>query len=151
GGDLPVFERCRPLLAAMLPRVYHVGKAGQAMLLKLVANLLVGVHSLAAAEALTLARRGGLDLDRVLEVLAGGAAGSPMGEVRGPMVAHDEFPPQMKLDLFMKDLHLIQEAASSLGAPTPLTDVAERLYGAALQRGRGGEDLAVVAKMLERD
>jgi 3-hydroxyisobutyrate dehydrogenase-like beta-hydroxyacid dehydrogenase len=56
----------------------------------------------------------------------------------------------MKLDLFMKDLHLIQEAARSVDAPIPLTDVSERLYAAALRAGHGGEDLSVVVKALER-
>jgi 3-hydroxyisobutyrate dehydrogenase-like beta-hydroxyacid dehydrogenase len=54
----------------------------------------------------------------------------------------------MKLDLFMKDLHLIQEAARDVGAPTPLTDASERLYAAAHRAGHAGEDLAVVAKTL---
>jgi len=148
GGPAAVVERWRPLLEGMLSRVVHVGPAGHATFVKLVANLLVGVHSLAAAEALTMARRAGLDLERVLEILTSGAAGSRMLDVRGPMIAREEFPPQMKLDLFMKDLHLIQEAARAVGAPIPLTDVSERLYAAALQAGHGGEDLAVVARAL---
>jgi 2-hydroxy-3-oxopropionate reductase len=151
GGEPAVFERARPILEAMLPRVVRVGPAGHAMLLKLVANLLVGVHSLAAAEALTLARRAGLDLDRVLDVLTAGAASSRMLEVRGPMIAREEFPPQMKLELFMKDLHLIQEAARAVGAPLPLTDVAERLYADVLRSGHGALDLAVVVKALGAD
>jgi len=148
GGEEAIFARSRPLLESMLPRAVYVGPAGHAMFAKLVANLLVGVHSLAAAEALTMARRAGLDLDRVLDVLTSGAASSRMLEVRGPMIAREDFPPQMKLDLFMKDLHLIQEAAARVGAPLPLTDVAERLYAATLQAGHGAEDLAVVVKAL---
>src|SRR5215472_2211049 len=149
GAEPAVFNRWRPLLEAMLPRAAHVGPAGHATFVKLVANLLVGVHSLAAAEALTLARRAGLDLPRVLDILAAGAAGSRMLDVRGPMIVDDAFPAQMKLELFMKDLHLIQEAARSVDAPVPLTDVSEQLYAAALRAGHGGEDLAVVAKALE--
>jgi len=148
GGEAAVFARARPLLESMLPRAVHVGPAGHAMLVKLVANLLVGIHSLAAAEALTMARSAGLDLDRVLDVLTSGAGSSRMLEVRGPMIAREDFPPQMKLDLFMKDLHLIQAAAGALGTPVPLTDVAERLYAAALRAGHGAEDLAVVVKAL---
>jgi 3-hydroxyisobutyrate dehydrogenase-like beta-hydroxyacid dehydrogenase len=150
GGDADQVERWRPVLQAMLPRVVHVGPAGHATFVKLVANLLVGVHSLAAAEALTMARRAGVDLARVLDVLTSGAAGSRMLEVRGPMIVREDFPPQMKLDLFMKDLHLIQEAAQAVGAPIPLTDVSERLYAAAVRAGHAGEDLAVVVKALER-
>jgi 3-hydroxyisobutyrate dehydrogenase-like beta-hydroxyacid dehydrogenase len=146
GGERSVFERWRAMLDAVLPRPVYVGEAGQAMVLKLVANLLVALHSAAAAEALTMAKRGGLDLDLVLDVLRTGAAGSRMLEVRGPLIVKNEFPAQMKLDLFMKDLHLIQEAAGELGAALPLTDVAEKLYAAVHAMGHGAEDLSVVVK-----
>lgn len=148
GGERAAFDRWRPLLEAVLPRAVYIGPAGQAMALKLVANLLIALHSAAAAEALSLACRAGLDLGVVLDVLTSSAATSRMLEVRGPLMARGEFPPQMKLDLFMKDLHLIQEAAAGVGAPLPLTDVAERLYAAAQSAGHGGEDLSVVVKAL---
>ncbi|HEX4994406.1 MAG TPA: NAD(P)-dependent oxidoreductase [Methylomirabilota bacterium] len=148
GGDRAVFERWRPLLEAMLPRAVYIGPAGQAMALKLVANLLVALHSAAAAEALHLARQAGLDPALALDVLAGSAAGSRMLEVRGPLMVRGEYPAQMKLDLFMKDLHLIQEAAAIAGTALPLTDTAERLYAAAAETGHGDEDLAVVLTAL---
>jgi 3-hydroxyisobutyrate dehydrogenase-like beta-hydroxyacid dehydrogenase len=150
GGDRAVYERWRPLLESILPSAIHVGTAGQAMLLKLVANLLVALNSASVAEALTMARRGGLDPPMVLEVLKSGAATSRMLDVRGPMMVRGEFPAQMKLDLFMKDLHLIQEAGGAIGARLPLTDVAERLYAAAQTAGHGSEDLAVVVTELGR-
>jgi 3-hydroxyisobutyrate dehydrogenase-like beta-hydroxyacid dehydrogenase len=148
GGERRVFERWRPLLEAMLPRAVYVGPAGQAMVLKLVANLLVALHSAAAAEALHLARQAGLDPAVALEVLSGSAAGSRMLEVRGPLMVRGEYPAQMKLDIFMKDLHLIQEAAAAAGAALPLTDTAERLFAAAAGTGHGDEDLAVVLTAL---
>ena len=150
GGEQRAFDRWRPVLESVLPRAIYVGRPGQAMTLKLVANLLVALNSAAAAEALLMARRAGLDLELVLDVLTRSAATSRMLEVRGPLMARQEFPPQMKLDLFMKDLHLIQEAARRVGAPLPLTDVAERLYAAVLNAGHAGEDLAVVITALAR-
>jgi 3-hydroxyisobutyrate dehydrogenase-like beta-hydroxyacid dehydrogenase len=150
GGDPALYARWRPLLEAILPSAVHIGPAGQAMLLKLVANLLVALNSAAVAEALAMATRGGLDAARVVEVLSTGAATSRMLEVRGPLMARRDFPAQMKLDLFMKDLHLIQDAAGAVGSPLPLTDAAERLYAAALEAGHGTEDLAVVITALER-
>jgi 3-hydroxyisobutyrate dehydrogenase-like beta-hydroxyacid dehydrogenase len=149
GGERALFERWRPVLQAVLPRAFFVGPAGHAMALKLVANLLVALHSAAAAEALTLARRAGLDAALALEILNASAAASKMLEVRGPSIVRDEFPPQMKLDLFMKDLHLIQEAGGDVGAALPLTDTAERLYAAAQSAGHGGADLSVVARVIE--
>jgi 3-hydroxyisobutyrate dehydrogenase-like beta-hydroxyacid dehydrogenase len=148
GGDHALYERWRPLLEAILPRAVHVGRAGQAMVLKLVANLLVALNSAAAAEALSMVERAGLDVTQALDLLTSSAASSRMLEVRGPLIVRRDFPPQMKLDLFMKDLHLIQEAARAAGAPVPLTDVAERLYAAAQAAGHGGEDLAVVVTAL---
>ena len=151
GGERAAYERWRPLLESILPSAVHIGAAGQAMLLKLVANLLVALNSASAAEALAMARRGGLDPGLVVDVLRTGAATSRMLDVRGPMMVSGEFPAQMKLDLFMKDLHLIQEAAGTIGARLPLTDVAERLYAAAQAAGHGDEDLAVVITELARE
>ncbi len=150
GGEPALAERWRPLLEAILPRAVYVGSAGQAMALKLVANLLVALNTAAAAEALLMAEKAGLDPSRVLDILAGGAATSRMLEVRGPLIIGREFPPQMKLDLFMKDLALITEAGERVGAPLPLTRLARQLYGAAQAAGHGGEDLAVVITALER-
>ncbi|HEV8615763.1 MAG TPA: NAD(P)-dependent oxidoreductase [Methylomirabilota bacterium] len=148
GGDRALYDRWRPLLESILPRAVLVGRAGQAMVLKLVANLLVALNSAAAAEALAMVERAGLDVPLALEVLAGSAATSRMLEVRGPMIVKREFAPHMKLDLFMKDLHLIQDAASAVGAPVPLTDLAERLYAAAQAAGHGGDDLSSVVTAL---
>jgi putative dehydrogenase len=150
GGERGLYERWRPMLESVLPRAVLVGGVGQAMTLKLVANLLVALHSAAAAEALTLARKAGLDLDIALDVLNSSAATSAMLKVRGPMIVRGHFPAQMKLDLFMKDIHLMQEAAAAVGAPLPFTDLAEGLYGAAQTAGHGGEDLAVVVTALGR-
>jgi 3-hydroxyisobutyrate dehydrogenase-like beta-hydroxyacid dehydrogenase len=149
GGEEGLAERWRPLLESILKSVAYVGRAGQAMLVKLLANMLVALHSAAAAEALAMARRAGLDPARVLEILTSGAGTSGMLALRGPLMVRGEFPAQMKLELFMKDLHLIQEAAAGVGARIPLTEVAERLYGAAQAAGHGGEDLAVVVTMLQ--
>jgi len=149
GGDRALFERWQPVLESVLARAVLVGRVGHAMVLKLVANLLVALNSAAAAEALTLARKAGLDLPLALDVLNASAAASSMLKVRGPMIVRGEFPAQMKLDLFMKDIHLMQEAATAVGAPLPFTDLAERLYAAAQAQGHGGEDLAVVVTALD--
>jgi 3-hydroxyisobutyrate dehydrogenase-like beta-hydroxyacid dehydrogenase len=150
GGEPAIFARWRPLLETILPRALHVGRAGQAMMVKLAANLLVGLHTAAAAEALTLVRKAGLDPGAVLEVLTASAGSSRMLELRGPMIVRQEFPAQMKLTLFLKDLGLILDAGADVGAPLPLTETARKLFAAAEAAGHGAEDLAVVAAALER-
>jgi 3-hydroxyisobutyrate dehydrogenase-like beta-hydroxyacid dehydrogenase len=150
GGEPATLERCRPVLEAILPRVVRVGRPGQAMVVKLAANLLVGLHTVAAAEALELVRKAGLDPEQVLDVPTRSAGTSHMLELRGPLIVRQDYPPQMKLDLFLKDLRLILEAGADAGAALPLTALARRLYEAAAADGRGGQDLAAVAAALER-
>jgi len=149
GGERAVFERWRPLLETILPRAVFIGRAGQATVVKLAANLLVGLHTVAAAEALALVRQAGLDPEPVLDVLTASAGTSRMLELRGPMMVRGEFPAQMKLDLFLKDLGLILDAAADVDVRLPLTALAQRLYAAAAAAGHGGEDLAVVTKALD--
>ncbi len=149
GGGTDYLEVCRPLLAAIARRIVHIGQVGDASLAKLATNLLVALNTAAVAEALMLGVKGGLDKTRLLDAWEGTAASSRMMEVRGPLMTEGRYPPQMKLDLFMKDLRLMLEEGRRLGAPLPLTEVAERLYSAANDAGRGSEDLASVMIALE--
>ena len=104
----------------------------------------------AAAEALSLVRKAGLDPGRVLDVLTASAGTSRMLELRGPLIVRREFPPQMKLELFLKDLGLILDAGVEADAALPLTALAQRLFLAALAGGHGGDDVAAVATALEK-
>jgi 3-hydroxyisobutyrate dehydrogenase len=110
--------------------------------LVLILAILAALLAAEAQQAATVPRIGRLSV----------ASRTPEGlrllEVRGPLIIRGDVAPEMKLDLFMKDLHLIQEAAAGVGAPLPLTDVAERLYAAAQGAGRGGEGLSVGATAL---
>lgn len=150
GGDPALAQRCAPVLSAIAPRTVHMGPVGAAALAKLVTNLLVALNTVAAAEALVLAAKGGLAPQAMLELLGGTAASSRMLEIRGPLMAKGEYPPQMKLDLFLKDIRLMLEAGEQLGVPLPLTTAAQRLYAAAADADRAGQDLAVVMTELER-
>lgn len=149
GGDPAPLEACRPLFDAIARRTVHMGEVGAASLAKLATNLLVALNTAAVAEALVLGARGGLDKARLLDAWEGTAASSRMMEARGPLMAEGRYPPQMKLDLFMKDLRLMLDEGRRLNARLPLTEVAERLYAAAADAGRGSEDLASVMTALE--
>lgn len=149
GGDAAHLETCRALFAAIARRTVHMGEVGSASLAKLATNLLVALNTAAVAEALVLGAKGGLDKATLLDAWEGTAASSRMMEVRGPLMADGRYPPQMKLDLFMKDLRLMLEEGRRLDALLPLTKVAERLYAAAADAGRGSEDLASVMTAVE--
>ena len=116
-------------------------------LAKLVTNLLVALNTAALAEALVLGAKGGLDPATLLPALQQSAAGSRMLDVRGPLMVSGAFPPQMKLDLFLKDLRLMLDEGEQLSVPLPLTSTAQQLYAAAAVAG--AQDLAVVITQLE--
>jgi len=151
GGDRAPAERCRPLFDAIAKKTVHIGPVGAATLAKLVTNLLVGLNTAALAEALVLGAKGGLAPAALVPILRESAAGSRMLDVRGPLMVERTFTePQMKLDLFLKDFHLILEEGGRLGVPLPLTGLARELCIAATAQGRGGQDIAAVITALER-
>jgi 3-hydroxyisobutyrate dehydrogenase-like beta-hydroxyacid dehydrogenase len=149
GGEPAHAEACREVFAAIARQTIHIGPVGSAMLAKLVTNLLVGVNTVAVAEALVLGAKGGLDPARLLSVLKQSAAASRMLEVRGPLMVTHDFAAQMKLDLFMKDFDLMLEEGKRVGAPLLLTGLSRELSGAAVNLGHGSDDLAAVIRALE--
>ncbi|HEY9240887.1 MAG TPA: NAD(P)-dependent oxidoreductase [Streptosporangiaceae bacterium] len=150
-GDAAAKARARPVLAAMTRQVYDVGAFGNGMKLKIVANLLVTVHNLAAAEALVLAEQAGLDLDMVLTAIGDGAGTSRMFEVRGPaMVARDYARPGIRARVYDKDIAIIAAFAAELRSPTPLFSVATAFYQAALAQGHGDDDTSSVHAVLRQ-
>jgi 3-hydroxyisobutyrate dehydrogenase-like beta-hydroxyacid dehydrogenase len=118
--------------------------------MKFVANHLVAIHNVAAAEAMVLAMKAGLDPHQTVEVIASGAGTSRVFELRAPMMAANEYlPATMRSTTWKKDLTVIGEFASGLGCPAPLFGLAATLHEAALAMGRGAEDSAVVCAALE--
>jgi 3-hydroxyisobutyrate dehydrogenase-like beta-hydroxyacid dehydrogenase len=149
-GERAAYERFVPVFPGFAAAHYYVGAFGHGSRMKYVANLLVGIHNVAAAEALALAARAGLDGATVYEVIQGGAGTSRMFEVRGPMMlAGDYLPATATVDMFRKDLAIIGDFARAVGAATPLLDVVRGIYDAADAAGYGAEDTAVARRMLE--
>lgn len=148
-GDPDAIGRCRGVLAAF-SRVQHVvGAFGNGMRMKLIANHLVAVHNAAAAEALLLAGRAGLDPALALRALTDGAGDSRMLEVRGPMMLGGDFTDaNIALAVFQKDIDLIGELARAARCPLPLFTAAAQLHLAALGQGRAAEDPACVYAVL---
>lgn len=149
GGDPAVLQRCRAVLDAVAKRVFHVGPCGMGSHVKLVTNLIMGLNGVVLAEGLTLARRAGLDLSQMIEILSQGAAASKILEVRGARMVDARFDPMMKIDLFLKDIQLMLDAARALSVPLPLTATMQQLYTAALAQGHAKDDLAGVVRVYE--
>lgn len=143
--------RAADVLAQFTRAVYDVGALGNGTRVKLVANLLVAIHNVSAAEALLLAKRVGLDLETTLAAVADGAGNSRMLEVRGPLMIDERYSPAtMRVSLFRKDVRLIRELEESVGLETPLLGVVDRIYREAEEAGLGDLDTASVLTILQQ-
>ncbi len=150
GGDAEQVTRAMPVLQAMGKTITHVGGQGAGQMAKLVNQILVVVTMQAVGEALLFAQAGGLDLERTLAAVGGGAAGSWMLNNRGPQVIRRDWRPGFTIDLQQKDLRLVLEAADQLGVPLPSTAQVFQNYRALQQLGLGGEGNHALVKALER-
>ncbi len=150
GGDSEQVARAMPLFRAMGKAITHVGPLGSGQQVKLVNQILVVVTALGVSEALLFAQAGGLDLEKTLEAVGPGAAGSWMLQNRGPQVVKRDFRPGFTIDLQQKDLRLVLEAADQLGVPVLATSLVFQLYRSLQAEGRGGEGNHALVKALER-
>jgi 3-hydroxyisobutyrate dehydrogenase-like beta-hydroxyacid dehydrogenase len=150
-GSEEAFGATKPIFDAIGRATYHLGPFPNGSIMKFIANLLVSVHTLAAAEAHTLGLAAGMDPNVVQEVIADGVGRSAMFEIRGPMMVADTYdPPSARLDIIKKDAGIIQDYARSVGAVTPLLDAALPLYRSASEGGLGGLDAAALCRHLSQ-
>jgi 3-hydroxyisobutyrate dehydrogenase len=150
GGEAEQVERAMPFFQAMGKAITHVGPLGSGQKVKLVNQILVVVNALAVSEALLFAQAGGLDLEKTLEAVVPGAAGSWMLQFRGPQVVERDWRPGFTIDLQQKDLRLVLEAADELGVPVVGTSLIFNLYRTLQAEGLGGEGNHALVKALER-
>lgn len=149
GGDAAK-RRAAPVLEACTRRTYDLGPFGNGMKMKMVANLLVIVHNVAAAEALYFAERAGLDLSDVLEAVGDGAGTSRMFELRGPLMAAGDYDaPGATATVLAKDGGIIVDFAAEHDIPVPLLTASAGFYRAAIDQGRGAQEAACVHAILK--
>ncbi|MEL7059573.1 MAG: NAD(P)-dependent oxidoreductase [Acidobacteriota bacterium] len=149
GGRDADVERARPLFDAIGRKTTHVGPVGAGQTAKLVNQILVVGNMLAISEGLLLAEASGLDLERTIEAVADGAAGSWMLSNRGTQAVRRDWRPGFTVDLQQKDLRLVLETADELGVPLPGTASIFQLYRTLQARGLGGEGNHALVKALE--
>ncbi len=150
-GDQAAFEKARPVFEGMSRKQVYLGAFGKGSTMKFLANHLVNIHNVAAAEAFTLAAKAGIDLHVVYETLQDSAATSRMFQMRGPLMVADRYDdnPSAQIDMFMKDLDIIGKFAERLHCPVPLFSLAAQFYHAAQSQGLGAEDTAAVCRTME--
>lgn len=149
-GDKAAVARCGGLFADFAKQSADLGDYGNGSRMKFVANHLVAIHNVASAEAMLLAERAGLDLDQVIEMIAPGAGGSRMFQMRAPMMASRSYEPAtMRISTWKKDMAIIAEFADELGCETPLFTLTQPIYTQALAMGLGQQDTAAVFEVLK--
>jgi 3-hydroxyisobutyrate dehydrogenase-like beta-hydroxyacid dehydrogenase len=148
-GDRAAVESCASLFADFAKKTAFLGAFGNGSRMKFVANLLVAIHNVASAEAMVLAIKSGLDPKDVVEVIAPGAGGSRIFDLRAPMMARDDYlPATMRVATWDKDMHVIDAFARSLGVQTPCFDASKPVYDEALRMGLGDLDTAAVCRVI---
>lgn len=150
-GRESAYTACLPVFSAFARATHYVGVFGNGSKVKYIANLLVAIHTAAAAEAMVLAQRAELDLEAVYNLVTIGAGASRMLEVRGPSMVAGEYDKNVasRLDLWQKDMRVIDGFAKSLNCPVPLFAQSAQLYNAAIGQGRGKLDMAAICTVLE--
>ena len=152
-GKKEAFEQCIAVFNGYARSHFYLGEFGNGSKMKYVANLLVSIHNVSAAEAFVLGMKSGLAAEDIYKVVSDGAGSSRMFEVRGPLMVsgkdEDYDKATMKVDIWQKDVKIINDFANSLDCPTPLFSAAAQLYRAAMAQGRAKQDTASVCAILE--
>jgi 3-hydroxyisobutyrate dehydrogenase-like beta-hydroxyacid dehydrogenase len=150
-GDGAAIEAMREVFDGFARVTYNIGAFGNGMRMKLMANLLVAIHNISAAEALLMGQRMGIDMDLAVKVLADGAGGSRMLQVRGPAMSAGSWDDAtMKVSIWQKDMKLIAAALAEANVPAPLFSACIPVYNAAMGMGHGESDTAAVYDVLEK-
>ena len=150
-GDSAAIARCATLFSDFARQSADLGAFGNGSRMKFVANHLVAIHNVAAAEAMILAERAGLDPKMVVDMIGPGAGGSRMFQMRAPMMVEGTYQPAtMKVSIWRKDMAIIAEFADQVGCATPLFTLTQPVYAQAMAMGLGDQDTAAVFEVLKK-
>jgi 3-hydroxyisobutyrate dehydrogenase-like beta-hydroxyacid dehydrogenase len=150
-GGTKTINRLRPLFHDFGREVYDLGAFGNGSKMKYVANLLVTIHNLAAAEAMVFGMKAGLDPRLIYKLANAGAGQSRIFELRGPMMIKNDYTDvTATIATLNKDIHVIGDFAKIIAAPVPLFRAAEPIYEMAMQSGHAADDTAAVCAVLEK-
>ncbi|HUN46170.1 MAG TPA: L-threonate dehydrogenase [Stellaceae bacterium] len=147
-GSVAAFAKAEPFLDAIAAKVYRLGdRPGQGSKVKMINQLLAGVHIAAACEAMAFGLRNGIDPAALFEVISNSAGSSWMFQNRVPHILDGDYAPKSAVDIFVKDLGIVLETGKALSFPLPVAATAHQLFLAAAAKGLGREDDSAVVKV----
>lgn len=147
GGDADALEQARPVLETMTRCIMHMGPVGSGQATKAVNQVMAAGINHAVTEALAFAQSQNLPMDKVIDVISGGAAGNWFLQHRGPTMTQGSFAPGFKLALHHKDLLICQSMAEQSGASTTLIDMTIADYERLMAEGYGDEDISALYRL----
>lgn len=150
GGPREAFERVKPVLLDIGPKVNHVGGNGLAVAMKIAVNLSIGVQMQAFSEAVLLAEKCGIARETAVEVLTNSAVASPMLKYRAPFLLAPPDPVWFNVKMMQKDLRLAMAMGQRLGVPLPTTTVSNEMFTAARGMGFADKEMSVVFDVMAR-
>jgi 3-hydroxyisobutyrate dehydrogenase-like beta-hydroxyacid dehydrogenase len=150
GGEARTFERVKPLLEDIGPRVTHVGPNGLALSMKIAINLSLAVQMLAFSEGVLLAEKSGIPRETVVDIMTHSVIGSPMVQYRGPMILDMPDEPWFDVNMMQKDMLLALEMGRQLDVPLPMTAMTNEMLTAARAMGLAKKDFAIIFEVLSR-
>jgi 3-hydroxyisobutyrate dehydrogenase len=146
GGADDALDKARPVLEAMSRAIVHVGPTGSGALLKLINNFLCGVQAASLAEGMAMIEKGGLDREKAIEILTGGAPGSPIIKTLSARMAARDYSPNFSLRLMAKDLMYAAAQGKGFGIDSAMAGAALEVFQAAITDGEGERDLSAVVE-----
>jgi 3-hydroxyisobutyrate dehydrogenase len=149
GGPKDKIDECKHVLQAIGSNIYHVGDTGAGQIFKLINNMLVAINLVGISEGFVLAKKTGIDLKKLYEVLKTSAGNSWALEQKLPKIIEGDFEPGFKVWLQHKDLSLAMSLASQMNASLPMTSLAHQMYESAKALGLENLDHSAVAKIIQ--
>jgi len=152
GGDAAAVETVRPVLSAMgnPERLVHVGPSGAGQICKVCNQLVIGGTLAVVAEAIALARKAGVDPNRVRAALLGGFAASRVLDVHGERMINGNYKPGFRGRLYAKDMRIAMQTLAEHGVPAPATALAHQLVEAQVAAGEADDDYSAIARVIFR-
>ena len=148
GGDAADFERALPVLESMGKTVTHVGPIGAGQVTKAINQIIISGTYLTVAEGISLGMKAGLDMQKVIEAISGGAASSWVLHNRAINVVNNSYPLGFRLKLHHKDLRIALEAASELKVTLPATALVAQIENGLIARGYGDDDISAIGRAI---
>ncbi len=149
GGDADLFAQHRPALEAIGNRLFHMGPIGAAAIIKVITNMLAFIHLVADAEALMLAKRGGLDLGQAWAAIAASSGTSFVHETEGQLILNGSYDIAFSMDLALKDLGFAMNFGKEFGVPLDLASLTNQTFVRGKAAYGGAAQSTQIAKLLE--